>query len=72
MIGEAIVGPATGKRLTLLPTMTTTWTYRTRMHSDTKVVRRPGSGQRYRNDLVLGYEDNVNRGRFVFPATGPR
>ena len=69
VIGEAIVGPATGRRLTLLPSMTTTWAAWTRLHPDTKVLQRPGPGLRYRRDPFLGYEDSVNMGRFAFPVT---
>ena len=69
VIGEAIVGPATGQRLTLVPSMTTTWAAWTRMNPDTKVLQRPGPGQRYRRDPFLGYEDNVNNGRFAFPVS---
>jgi len=69
VIGEAIVGPATGSRLTLLPSMTTPWAAWTRLHPDTMVLERPGSGARYRRDDFLGYEDSVNEGRFAFPVT---
>ena len=69
VIGEAIVGPATGRRLALLPSMTTTWASWTRLHPDTKVLQRPGPGARYRRDPFLGYEDSVNKGRFAFPVT---
>ena len=69
VIGEAIVGPATGRRLTLLPSMTTPWAAWTGLHPDTKVLKRPGPGARYRSDPFLGYEDRVNSGQFAFPVT---
>ena len=40
VIGEAIVGPLTGKRLKLLPSVTTTWGRWKALHAGTKVLSR--------------------------------
>ena len=38
VLGEAIVGDLTGKRLTLLPSVTTTWAEWKRLHPDTRLL----------------------------------
>ena len=74
-LGEAIVGPLTGKRLTLLPSRTTTWEEWKKLHPDTKVLSRnlglltPAA---YTRDSFAGYEQMLNAGRFAFPVNQDR
>ncbi len=75
VLGEAIVGPQTGRRLTVLPSVTTTWEQWKAVHPDTKVLSRNlgllrGSlvGSRYDRDPFVGYDERVNREQFAFPV----
>ena len=75
VLGEAIVGPLTGKRLVLLPSVTTTWGRWKEQHPETKVLSRNlgllsgGLGSPYARDPFVGYDERLNRGQFVFPVT---
>ena len=74
VIGEAIVGPLTGKRLKPLPSMTTTWGRWKDLHAGTKVLSRnlgllPSFGNPYARDPLAGYADRVDRGLFAFPVS---
>ena len=76
VLGEAIVGPLTGRRLEMLPSVTTTWAQWTELHPDTRVLSRDlgplsGSllGSQYDRDPFLGYSERVNRGGFAFPVS---
>ena len=74
VIGEAIVGPLTGKRLEPLPSMTTTWGRWKALHAGTRVLSRdlgllPSFGNPYARDPFAGYAERVNRGQFAFPVT---
>ena len=73
VIGEAIVGPLTGKRLELLPSMTTTWGEWKRQHPETVVLSRNieglGDPRQYERDPFVGYAEGINRGRFYFPVS---
>ena len=75
VIGEAIVGPLTGKRLKPLPSMTTTWGEWTELYPDTKVLSRnlgllqSLTGNPYSRDPFLGIADQINKGRFAFPVS---
>jgi hypothetical protein len=40
MLGKAIIGPLTGRRLTMIPSMTITWGDWKRLHPDTLILRR--------------------------------
>ena len=71
--GEAIVGPLTGKRLLMLPSMTTTWREWKELHSDTLILSKDlelliGSNP-YDYNLFQGYEKTINSNRFAFPVT---
>lgn len=74
--GEAIVGPLTGKRLTMLPSMTTTWDGWKRLHPDTSVLSRNlgllNGRSAYNRDPFASYDQSVNRGRFAFPVSEDR
>ena len=75
MMGEAIVGPLTGKRLTLLPSVTTSWKEWKRQHPDTLVLSKDlglvggGFGNPYERDSFEDIRGYVNRGQFVFPVS---
>ena len=75
VLGEAIVGPLTGKRLALLPSVTTTWGRWKEQHPETKVLSLDigllgsGGGNPYARDPFAGYGDRVDRGQFVFPVS---
>ncbi len=72
VLGEAIVGPLTRKRLTMLPSTTITWVQWKELHPDTQILsrdlglRREGS---YDRDPFASYADRVNRGQFAFPVS---
>ena len=70
VLGEAIVGPLTGKRLTLLPSITITWGQWKELHPNTLVLSRDLgllSPSAYDRDPFRGYDDVVNSGQFFFP-----
>ena len=73
VLGESIVGPLTGKRLTLLPSMTTTWGEWKRQHPETVILSRNIDGlsdpSQYERDPFVGYAEGINRGRFFFPVS---
>lgn len=72
VLGEAIVGPLTRKRLTMLPSRTTTWGQWKELHPDTQVLSRDlglGRGGSYDRDPFVGFVDRVNRGQFAFPVS---
>ena len=78
VLGEALVGPMTGKRLTLLPSMTTTWGEWRRMHPETVAlsngIEAPDDigqplGSPYDRDPFAGYASSLNQGRFAFPVS---
>ena len=72
VIGEAIVGPLTGKRLRPLPSVTTTWTQWKELHPDTKILSKNlglTDPLFYQRDRFKGYDKDVNRERFVFPVS---
>ena len=72
VIGEAIVGPLTGKRLTPLPSVTTTWAQWKELYPDTKILSQNlglTDPLFYRRDPFKGYDESVNRERFVFPVS---
>ncbi len=68
--GEAIVGTLTGKHLTPLPSVTTTWGQWKRLHPDTLVLsRETGFVRPYEFDRFLGFEEQINAGGFPFPVS---
>ena len=74
VMGEAIVGPLTGKRLKPLASRTATWTEWKKLHPDTKVLSRDlgllrGGPAAYEIDSFTGYRETLNRGRFAFPVS---
>ena len=76
--GEAIVGPLTGKRLTLLPSVTILWSDWKALHPDTKVLSKDLGlidarfGNPYNRDPFVGYDTRLNRGQFPFPIDEDR
>ena len=75
VLGEAIVGPLTGKRLTMLPSVTIPWGEWKRQHPGTRVLSRNlgllrgPSANPYDRDPFAGYDKIINRGRFSFPVS---
>ena len=72
VLGEAIVGPLTRKRLTMLPSRTTTWRQWKELYPDTQVLSRDlglGRESSYDRDPFAGFVDRVNRGQFAFPVS---
>jgi hypothetical protein len=69
--GEAIVGPLTGERLTVLPSAVTTWGQWQALHPQTLVLARPAGrpARTYDRDPFVGFEDALNSGRFAFPVS---
>ena len=78
VLGEAIVGPLTGKRLTLLPAVTTTWGEWKRLHPETQVLSKdlgllaPPGVNPYAPRPMEGYRDQVDKGFFSFPVSGDK
>ena len=75
VLGEAIVGPLTGKRLKLLPSMTITWAQWKEQHPETRVLSRDlgllstVDGDPYADDRFAGYDQSINRGQFETPVS---
>lgn len=68
--GKAIVGELTGRRLPVLPSLTTTWGRWRSLHPDTRVLARPAErADVYGGDRFEGYRERVDRGRFAFPVS---
>lgn len=73
--GEAIVGKLTGKRLRLLPSVTTTWGEWKRLHPETRLLVGDGDetfGRRYASDPYAGYAKALDDGRFAFPVSAEK
>ena len=79
VLGEAIVGDLTEKRLTLLPSVTTTWAEWKRLHPDTNLLTGfqaggpsfpgvYGSGP-FPGSEDAAYESSLDRGDFRFPLS---
>ena len=73
VLGEAIIGSLTDRRLTMLPSMTVAWGEWKRHHPDTLVLsadqRLPGyEGNPYRRDSTVGFGDRINESGPVFPT----
>ena len=75
VLGEAIVGPLTGRRLTMVPSMTTTWGEWKRLHPDTRILSKDqgllptARGNPYDRDSFADYANRLNRGQFAFPVS---
>ena len=72
VIGEAIVGPLTGRRLRPLPSVTTTWARWKELYPDTKILSQNlglTDPLFYHRDRFKGYDKEVNRERFAFPVS---
>ena len=69
--GEAIAGPLTGERLTILPAQMTTWGRWKALCPDTLALSEDtGFGRPYRKDPFAGYGERLNSGgRFAFPVS---
>ncbi|MFQ5691919.1 MAG: DUF3179 domain-containing (seleno)protein, partial [Nitrospinota bacterium] len=75
VLGTAIVGKMTGKRLTPLPSATVRWGEWKRLHPGTRLLVGDGNGRfgrRYVRDPFAGYAESVSNGRFVFPVSRDR
>ncbi|MDP6452116.1 MAG: DUF3179 domain-containing protein [SAR202 cluster bacterium] len=74
-LGEAIVGPLTGQRLPLLPSVTIPWGQWKQDHPDTQILSKnmgllnQAFGNPYDRDSFAGYEIRVNRDQFAFPVS---
>ena len=76
---EAVVGPLTGKRMTLLPSMTTTWAQWKELYPETRVLSIDQGffpisliGNPYARDPFAGYGKSLGRGRFAWPVSEER
>jgi hypothetical protein len=69
VIGEAIVGPLTGRRLKPVPSVTTTWARWKGLYLDTNILSQNlglTDPLFYHRDRFKGYDKEVNRERFAF------
>ncbi|MEE9278218.1 MAG: DUF3179 domain-containing protein [Dehalococcoidia bacterium] len=65
--GEAVVGPLTGSRLRVLPSVLIPWSAWLRDHPDTLVLSTDtGFVRSYTVDLFAGFENSVDAGRLPF------
>jgi hypothetical protein len=73
VLGEAIVGPLSGKRLTMLPSATVSWGQWVALHPDTLVLSRdlglPGFAGRYDSNPFVSYGERVNDTGPPFPIS---
>lgn len=68
--GEAVVGPLTEEKLTVLPSMTTMWGAWRELHPTTLALSRDtGFSRDYSRDPFRTYSEIVNSGRFAFPVS---
>ena len=69
--GEAVIGPLTGTKLTLLPSQTTTWKLWLEQYPQTVSLSRDTGHQRdYGRDFLTAYLNNLeNKGEFIFPVS---
>lgn len=68
--GEAIVGPLTGERLTVLPSSTIRWGEWRKLHPTTLVLSLDtGYARDYDRDPFIEYPEILNSGRFLFPVS---
>ena len=78
VLGEAIVGTLTGKRLEMISSTTTTWDQWRELHPATRVLSRDlgllssFSGSPYDRDPFIGYDQRVSREQFAFPVDKDR
>ena len=75
VLGEAIVGESTGKRLTLLSSMTIRWGEWKRLHPETRLMVADGATaftSRYESDPFFDYTRRLDEGRFPFPVSEDR
>lgn len=75
VLGEAIVGPLSEKRLTMLPSSTITWGDWRELHPQTSVLSRNLGllrsgpfGDPYGRDPFTGYDKRVDDEKFAFPV----
>jgi hypothetical protein len=69
--GEAIVGPLTGRRLSVLPSQISSWGAWLELYPETAVLSRDTGFQRdYSRDPFLDFQEYLNTGRFAFPVSG--
>ncbi len=75
ILGEAVVGTLTGKRMDLLPSQTIRWSEWKELYPETKVlaldqgIRTISARNPYDRDSFVGYDDRVSSGFFAFPVT---
>ncbi|GMQ78616.1 MAG: DUF3179 domain-containing protein [Anaerolineae bacterium] len=69
--GDAIVGPLTGQRMSILPAQMTTWGSWKSLYPDTLALSEDtGFDRNYRQDPFSGYGDRLNAGgQFFFPVS---
>ena len=73
VLGEAIVGPMFGQRLTLLPSSIMEWGQWKELYPETQVLSKDqgllggGFGNPYDRDSFKGYQEIVNSRHFAFP-----
>jgi hypothetical protein len=69
--GEAIVGPLTGQRMSILPAQMTTWGGWKELYPDTLALsENTGFERDYRRDPFTGYGEGLNAGgQFFFPVS---
>jgi hypothetical protein len=69
--GDAIVGPLTGQRLSILPAQMTTWGSWKSLYPETLALSEDTGFERdYRRDPFTGYGEGLNAGgRFFFPVS---
>ena len=75
VLGEAIVGPLTGQRLKLLPSVTVTWAQWKEQYPESRVLSRDlgllntADDDPYAEDPFAGYDKSINRGQFETPVS---
>ena len=78
VVGEAIVGPLTGKRLPVLPSVTITWAEWKKRHPDTQILSRNlgllggTNGAVYDRDPFLGQGERYNQSGRELPGGDQR
>jgi len=74
VLGEAIVGTLTGKRMNMLPSQMLPWGDWKQLYPSTKILAvdqglLPTRGNPYANSSLAGYPERIDRGLFVFPVS---
>lgn len=80
VIGEAIVGPRTGRRLTVPPSRMTSWSQWKALHPETQILSKNLNllqggllgGNPYDRDPFVGYDERMNSGGFAVPVSADK